>query len=269
MGAALLAGLFMLAGGRAARQGNAAPPDDALVVRVLDVGQGDAILLDPPGGDPVLVDAGPPGAGIARALAGAGATRIAALVVTHGDLDHAGGEREVLDSAEVGRLAFGRAPTAVVEPARSAGVPLLRVAEGGELRSGDLRLTALWPPRALAGAGRGVEPNDAAVVLLAEWRHFSMLLGSDAEAESVPIDPGPVDVLKLAHHGSEDAGLAGLLERTAPDLVVISVGEGNPYGHPAPVTLRTLAQHDEPWLRTDEDGDVVIRADDSGWAVVG
>ena len=73
-----------------------------------------------------------------------------------------------------------------------------------------------------------------------------MLLTADAEAESTPIDPGPVDVLKVAHHGSEDAGLGELLERTRPRLAVISVGEDNPYGHPTAATLGELAAHGSP-----------------------
>ncbi len=92
----------------------------------------------------------------------------------------------------------------------------------------------------------------------ARWRDFTMLLTADAEAESVPIEPGPVDVLKVAHHGSEDAGLGALLDRTRPQLAVISVGAGNPYGHPTPQTLATLARHGVPTLRTDEDGAVAI-----------
>jgi competence protein ComEC len=85
-----------------------------------------------------------------------------------------------------------------------------------------------------------------------------MLLTADAEAESTPIDPGPVDVLKVAHHGSDDAGLDGLLERTLPRLAVISVGADNPYGHPTAATLATLARHGVRTLRTDRDGAVVI-----------
>ena len=81
-----------------------------------------------------------------------------------------------------------------------------------------------------------------------------MLLTADAEAEAVPIDPGPVDVLKVAHHGSDDAGLAALLDRTGPRLAVISVGADNPYGHPTPATLATLAAHGVRTLRTDRDG---------------
>jgi competence protein ComEC len=100
------------------------------------------------------------------------------------------------------------------------------------------------------------DPNLQALVIEARWRDFSMLLTADAEAEAVPIEPGPIDVLKIAHHGSEDAGLASLLERTRPRLAVISVGEDNPYGHPTHATLQTLQDHGVPILRTDRDGDV-------------
>ena len=80
-------------------------------------------------------------------------------------------------------------------------------------------------------------------MLLARWGRFTMLLSADAEAETTPIDPGPLDALKVAHHGSDDAGLADLLERTEPRIAMISVGEGNPYGHPTAGTLATLASH--------------------------
>ena len=85
-----------------------------------------------------------------------------------------------------------------------------------------------------------------------------MLLTADAEAETTPIEPGPIDVLKVAHHGSDDAGLGELLDRTRPRLAVISVGAGNPFGHPTPATLATLASHGVRTLRTDRDGTVVL-----------
>ncbi len=111
------------------------------------------------------------------------------------------------------------------------------------------------------------DPNQTALVLLARWQGFRMLLTADAEAEAVPIDPGPIDVLKVAHHGSDDAGLDSLLDRSVPRLAVISVGAHNPYGHPTPGTLATLAEHDVPVLRTDEGGDVAIDVTSSGWWV--
>ncbi len=94
-----------------------------------------------------------------------------------------------------------------------------------------------------------------------------MLLAADAEAEAVPIDPGPVDVLKVAHHGSEDAGLAELLDRSAPRLAVISVGADNPYGHPSAATLAALAEHRVAALRTDQQGEVTIEVRRGGWRV--
>jgi competence protein ComEC len=135
----------------------------------------------------------------------------------------------------------------------------MRMAAGGVLRSGGLRIEVLWPPPTLLAAPlAGDDPNTQALVLLARWRDFSMLLTADAEAEAVPLDPGPVDVLKVAHHGSEDAGLDALLDRISPRLAVISVGADNPYGHPTPATLATLAAHHVPTLRTDRDGTIVL-----------
>ena len=95
------------------------------------------------------------------------------------------------------------------------GIPTRRLSTGGVLRSGALRLRVLWPPR-LAALDRGpaLEPNLRSLVMLARWQRFRMLLTGDAEAELAPVHPGPVDVLKVAHHGSEDAGLAGLLDET-------------------------------------------------------
>jgi hypothetical protein len=140
---------------------------------------------------------------------------------------------------------------------RGAGIATGRLAKGSELRSGRLRLDVLWPPaELLAGPHRGQDPNQLAIVMLARWRRFSMLLTADAEAEATPLDPGPVDVLKVAHHGSDDAGLGGLLDRTRPRLAVISVGADNPFGHPTPATLATLAAHGVATLRTDLDGTV-------------
>jgi len=243
----------------AGRGGDGAPvePPSGLRVTVFDVGQGDAILLQPRGGAPVLVDAGPPGAGLAAKLAAAGAGRLGALVVTHFQADHAGGVEEVLATVPVGRLLYGAPAARLRAAARAAGVPATQVARGAAVRSGPLRLRVLWPPRELLGSAPE-DPNRLSVVVLARWGRFSALLGGDAEAEAVPLDPGPVDVLKVAHHGSEDAGLAGLLARSRPRLAVISVGARNPHGHPSPATLAALAAAGVRVLRTDRDGTVRI-----------
>jgi competence protein ComEC len=257
LGVALLAALAVVFAAGLRGHGTAAPVI-GLRVSVLDVGQGDSILLQPANGAPLLVDGGPPGDDLRAKLADLGVSSLAAAVVTHDQSDHAGGVEELLGSFPVGRLVYAELGSRLIERARAAGAVPTRVAEGGELRSGSLRLEVLWPPRELLAGPPPEDPNTECIVLLARWRHFEMLLTADAEAEAVPIDPGPIDVLKVAHHGSADSGLGGLLDRTAPELAVISVGAHNPYGHPEPGTLATLAGHQVPVLRTDFDGTVSI-----------
>jgi len=245
----------------------AAEPVPGLRIVVLDVGQGDSILLDPDDGGPVLVDGGPEGDDLRSHLGAEGVDGLAAAIATHDQSDHVGGLDELLYSGfPVQRLLYGEPGPDFLRAARAVNVRALQVSEGSEVRSGSLHLEVLWPPGEALGEA-GSDPNQTAVVVLARWHSFSMLLTADAEAEAVPLDPGPVDVLKVAHHGSDDAGLAGLLDRTVPRLAVISVGAGNPYGHPTPATLATLAGHGIPTLRTDRAGDVAIDVTARGWRV--
>jgi competence protein ComEC len=248
---ALLAAFVLLAT-LVAPGGRSAPaPASGLRVEVLDIGQGDAVLFQPAAAPAVLVDGGPPGDGVER---------LGAAVVTHDQSDHAGGIEELLGSFPVERLVYARLGRQPLGTARAAGAVPLRAAAGAELRSGGLRFEVLWPPRELLDdPAPGTDPNQMALVLLARWRDFSMLLTADAEAEAVPLDPGPVDVLKVAHHGSDDAGLGTLLDRIRPELAVISVGADNPYGHPTAGTLATLAARGVRTLRTDLDGDISIQ----------
>jgi competence protein ComEC len=256
--------------------GSVAPIDrPALEVSVLDVGQGDAILLEPPAGRPVLVDGGPPGAGLGDQLERDGVESLGTVVLTHDSLDHRGGVGEVLGDVPVDTFAYASAGPETLAAARGAGARPVKLSAGRTLRSGHLRLDVLWPPRELLDGGdvaRGdhadpEELNRLSVVLLARWRHFTMLLTADAEAELVPVDPGPVDVLKVAHHGSEDAGLQDLLSQAVPRLAVISVGAENSYGHPAPETLAALDDHGIAVARTDLVGPVQIDVTAGGWTL--
>ncbi len=239
-----------------------APPAAALRVTGIDVGQGDAILLEPPRGDPVLVDAGPPGGAAAEALADLGVDRLAAVFVTHDQLDHSGGLRDVLASVPVDALVQGAPSAALEAAARAAGARVLSVAEGSALRFGGLRIDVLWPPRDPAVAP--ADANETSLVLSAGYRGWDVLLTGDAEEEMTHLDPGPFDVLKVAHHGSEDAGLGALLDRSVPQVALIEVGAGNSYGHPTAATLAELAEHGVCTLRSDLDGDVTVELGPSG-----
>jgi len=267
----LAAAALALAGWAAIGSGEGGSPA-GLRLTVLDVGQGDSILLEPRGCDPILVDTGPAAARVVDLLAERGIDRLSALAITHPEADHDGGTAELLARVEVGRLVYARAGRRTLDLARARGTAVARVAEGASLRCGSLRLEVLWPPAARLVAGPAGRPDDAnllSLVLLARWHAFRALLSGDAEAEAAPVAPGGVDLLKVAHHGSEDAGLAALLERARPRLAVISAGAGNPYGHPSPQALSVLAAAGVEVLRTDLAGEVEVAVSRRRWRVSG
>jgi competence protein ComEC len=225
---------------------SAAGPPPALRISFLDVGQGDATLIQA-GGRAVLVDTGPPGDHIAALARGEGARRLDLLVVTHAQSDHEGGAPEVLSQLPVTAFLDGGSPEA------TRNVRLVRPAAGQVLHVGPIRLDVLWPPA--GGAIPGEDPNARAVVLQATVAGVRILLTADAESDvlsALPLEP--VDLLKVSHHGSADPGLPALLATLRPRAAVIEVGRHNPYGHPAPSTLHAL--RGTRVLRTDRDGTI-------------
>ncbi len=246
---------------------NAPPLPNGLRITVLDVGQGDAILLQVPEGA-VLVDQGPPEADVAGQLEDLGVERLVALVLTHPQRDHIGGAADVLDAIEVGSVLDPRIPAesedhdAAVEAARAHDVPVIALHAGQRLRVGALRLEVLWPDRP---GPPGDDPNNHAVVLLATYGRIDALLTADAEGNvTVPIRPPPVEILKVAHHGSADTALPALLDLVDPQVAVVSVGANNDYGHPTPSTMAALSGLSGlDVYRTDLHGRVTIETDGS------
>ena len=247
----LVAGLAVVGEGRE----HSAPAGDALLITAIDVGQGDAILLNGAISGAVLVDTGPPGSELVESLRGRGVERLEAVFITHDQLDHSGGLAGLLRAVAVRRLLLARPAPSLQRIARAGGARVEFVGEGAGLSFGPLALQVLAPR---PGPVRTADPNADSLVMEARFAGWSALLTGDAEAEARPLDPGPFDVLKLAHHGSEDAGLEDLLAHSAPRVALIGVGAQNPYGHPAPATLATLAERDVCVLRTDLGGDVTV-----------
>ena len=268
---AMLAAATVAASAIAGRATVAEAP--GLRVTFLDVGQGDAILLEPGGRPPTLVDAGPPGSAVAERLGELGVGRLGALVATHPEADHVGGAADVVAEHPAARLLFARIDAATLAAARRSGARPARLAAGDRWRDGRMRVDVLWPPAERLAAARveggplSGDPNALALVLLVRWGRFDLLLAADAESELAPVDAGRVDVLKVAHHGSADAGLGGLLAEADPGLAVISVGAGNPYGHPDEDTLDALFAAGVAVRRTDLDGEVAIDVARSRWSV--
>jgi competence protein ComEC len=230
------------------------------VVSFLDVGQGDATLLQRDGVS-VLVDTGPPGGPILRRLAEAGVERLDALLLTHAQSDHEGAALAVIRAHEPRLVLNGGAgwPTAVQRGLRTARVRPVAAQAGQVVTLGSIRLRLLWPPPPGQGFVPDGDPNERAVVAVAQVGEFDLFLPADAESNvTAALDLPPVEALKVAHHGSADEGLPDLLRRLQPQVAAIEVGRDNSYGHPTPSTLATLRGVPRVY-RTDRDGTIRLR----------
>jgi competence protein ComEC len=263
-GALALVALTGLGCAKALDDGSPPPAPGELVVSFLDVGQGDATLLQMDGAA-VLVDTGPPGGPILRRLDEAGVERLDALVITHAQSDHEGAALEVLGRVPTRLVVNGGAgwPSRVQDGLPRATRARRIAAHAGQvLTLGGIRMRLLWPPPPGPGFRAEGDPNVRAVVALVQVGSFDVLLPADAESDvTAALDLPRVEALKVAHHGSADEGLPALLERTDPQFAAIEVGERNTYGHPAPSTLAALRAVDHVY-RTDRDGTVRLRVRD-------
>ncbi|MGH2467179.1 MAG: ComEC/Rec2 family competence protein, partial [Candidatus Limnocylindrales bacterium] len=256
--------------------GLSARPDGRLHVAVLDVGQGDAILLTGDRGGRMLIDTGPDPDRILRLLDAripAWDRRLALLVLTHPHEDHVGGAALLLERYRVDAIAEpgmrgpgpGYAALSAVVAARS--IPDRRLARGDRITLDGATMLVRWPvagsvPSEAPDDGRAI--NDASIVIDLRFGARRVLLTGDAEDDVDPqlladgLGTAPVDVLKVAHHGSRTATSAALLAALRPAVAIISVGAHNLYGHPAPETLARLEAVGARTYRTDRDGTVEV-----------
>ena len=225
-------------------------PDGRLRVSFLEVGNGDAILIQQ-GSTQVLVDGGPSPQAMSRALGQAMPfwdRRVEAVVLSHPHADHLAGLLEVLRRYDVGLVVESglEHPSALYreweQKVAEKGVPRLLARAGQELRLDGAGLTVLHPhqdPRANA------DPNESSVVLRLELGRVSFLLtgdiGEETEgellAERAPME---ASVLKVAHQGSRTSNSEPFLAQVRPSAAVILASKDNPYGHPSPQVVTRL-----------------------------
>ncbi|OLB65603.1 MAG: competence protein ComEC, partial [Actinobacteria bacterium 13_2_20CM_2_72_6] len=253
------------------------PPAGALAV-VCDVGQGDTVALPVGAGRAVVVDAGPDPAAADRCLHGLGVEAVPLLVISHFHADHVGGVAGVFRGRAVGEVVTSplaepvEGRSRVLAAAGASGTPVIVPAAGWTWSAGPLRLTVLGPAHPITGSAS--DPNNNSLVLRVEAAGRRLLLAGDAMEEeqaelvaTVGADGLRADVLKVAHHGSAFQDRE-FLAAVHPAVALVSVGAGNPYGHPNLAMLDLLGRAGATVLRTDVDGDVAAVVDGSGLAVV-
>lgn len=249
-------------------------PDGIARLIVLDVGQGDAILLEGQRGGRLLVDGGPDPGRLLVALdeeLPPWDRRIDVVVLSHPHEDHAAGLAALLGRyavqrvLEPGMLGPGPGYQALNAVLAAGGIERGILATGDRLAVDDIRLSVLWPdagtvPERPPDDGTGI--NNVSIVLLGEAGRHRFLLTGDIEEG---IDPTllarglpAVEILKVAHHGSRTASTGPFLAAVQPAIAIVSAGSGNPYGHPAAATLERIKTAGARILRTDLDGTVEV-----------
>jgi competence protein ComEC len=245
---------------------------ERLELYVLDVGQGDALVLMLPRGRVAVIDAGGGMGGgqgarvVVPFLRGMNVQRLAFVAASHADADHVGGLDAVLNAFDVGMLLHGphQAQTLawneVLDAVREREIPSFEVRAGDRLRGFDpvaLEILGPWP---------GLHRNDASVVMLVRYGEIEILLTGDIErsgelrlvAEGVARD---IDVLKVAHHGSATSTTREFLEAFTPEIALISAGRNNRFGHPAADVVERLSASGAVIARTDHSGTLRLQTD--------
>ncbi|QNM06404.1 DNA internalization-related competence protein ComEC/Rec2 [Qiania dongpingensis] len=251
----------------------------------LDVGQGDGCFIQIPHGPTFLIDGGSSSEKeigkycLIPFLDSYAVDKVDYVMVSHGDEDHINGIRELIEEKRIANLILPEGQEKEQEAlggmknrAEQLGIPVQYLKQGEILHAGEASLACLWPEGGGGDADSGLDSNEASMVLWFSYRKLDVLFTGDLEGageEGVKRylekwgggKEKKIDVLKAAHHGSQNACSEELLREINPLYTVISCGRGNRYGHPAKETLQRLEAVRSRVFRTDKDGAVTVRSD--------
>lgn len=239
-----------------------------MYVHVLDVGQGDSILIETPDGATILIDAATGGAGVAKQLDRLGVEELDLVITSHPHADHMGGMRQVVVQYPIelyvdsGLEHTTKTYKALMGALDQYEVDHRRAVQGETFEfDDDIVLTVLWPGTSYLRDTRS-DLNSNSVVVRLDHKNDCFLFTGDAEE---PTEHGLMsagleqcDVLKVAHHGSNHSSTTSFLRAVDPDIALISLGEGNRYGHPGDETIKRLQSQDIVIYRTDDSGHLTV-----------
>lgn len=254
------------------------PGKEELRITVLDVGQGDAILIESPAGQKILIDGGEEKAGkmaVIPYLRRAGINRLEMVILTHPHDDHVGGLNPVLEQIKVdtvmdtGAVFRSDAYARFLELIKINNIKYHLAREGGEIYfERDLKA------RVLHAGACGENLNNSSIVIKLSYCNFSILLTGDNEIEGEEkilerAPPGSIrsTVLKVGHHGSKTSTSDRFLSAVRPRAAIISCGLRNKFGHPHKATLQKLKEQGAELFRTDKNGGVAITSNGYGYRI--
>lgn len=261
-------------------------PQGTISIKMLDVGQGDAILIQTQE-QTVLIDTSDVDERdkLRAQLAKAGVKKIDKVILTHPHADHIGGMEVLLDgSYEIGSIYDNGMPStsklylSYMKKAKARGIPHHALKAGDVLDfGGGAQFKVLSPEESLVQKGQQKgykhDPNNESVVGRLTFGQFAMLFTGDAEKEveaSIAARYGSglkSQVLKAPHHGSKTSSSAAYLRLVQPETCVISCGAGNDYGHPHKETLKKYAAIHAKTYETDKNGTITITSDGKSYEV--
>ena len=242
-----------------------------LLVDVIDVGQGDAVLLRSPEGKTVLIDAGTGRTDMVAELQGRGVTQLDLAVATHPHADHIGDMEDVLRAMPVGVYMDNGVPhtsnlyTDLMATVEELGVPYMEAEAGQHIQFGEeAAIDVLWPTKTKLRGTRSDLNANSVVLRLTHGDNCFLFVGDAEEETEVRLQVRGLEqcaVLKVAHHGSNHSSMDRFLGKLQPSVALISVGEHNRYNHPGEETLRRLERHGAEVHRTDTQGALRIISD--------
>ena len=252
-------------------------PDGKLHLIFCDIGQGDASLIVK-GDFQMLIDTGPKNGGVVGCLSKHMPfwdRKVEVVVNSHPQTDHFGDLEQILRHYEVVTMVLsdvvpvGKAMVSAYESIERNNIKQYIARKGDRIRYGDLYFDVLWPEenRGEPVLSDSNQANGRALVLSLTYRDFGALFTGDiGEAEELALVAegvlGPIDVLKVAHHGSKYSSSLAFDEKIRPKWAVVSVGAKNTYGHPAAEILKRFELLGSHVWRTDQQGEAEFVADD-------